>query len=500
MTNTAALRAQLETIPPNSTVTITWQTPDGTTQTDGQLVTYDPNSAARRIEATDSTLILVPAEDGSEISVAELTDGQTTFHGELCKLSVKNHAIEPLEITEQGVDVPTYLVGYTGFLVVEDDTESHELRIPEPGLEAYDDRLVAHCSNLTNTNEIRVRPRAGPHRRYELIDTRMDDEMTADDPPRGDYEGLETVIHTVAALNEAVTDDDELADSTQTEARRCVQDIQTALLNARDILCDPQADPDWQPTAEDGDPITSYHTTLDQLQSDLERFETEAIDETGCLERRQCHLKFSSAQWDVDELYSLLCTASTEVPPRGETAGRQNGDGRWLEHQLRNSLQRWGYRTQLREKIHGLEIDVIARREPKQDDPTDWIVAQCKDWESRPITPDVIFRLCMLAFTCKAMPVLCHTTRLTDRAKEIANKWEVRVLKLEDLNRGALPAPATLALSDDLISFPTTYTARKKRNPLPILFCDEPNKHFTYVPGYEPVGRTHKYRPVDERD
>jgi hypothetical protein len=98
------------------------------------------------------------------------------------------------------------------------------------------------------------------------------------------------------------------------------------------------------------------------------------------------------------------------------------------------------------------------------------------------------------------MPVLCHTIRLTNRAKELANTWKVRVLELDDLNRGALPAPTTLTLSDDLISFPTIYTAREKRNPLPILFSSDPEKPFTYVPGYEPVGLTHEYRPLDEQD
>ena len=498
MTNTPALTAHLETIPPNSTVELTWQTPDGTTQTNGQLVTYDPNAAARRIETTESTLLLVPSEDGREISVAELTDGQTSYRGELCGLSVKDHATELLEITEQGLNVPAYLVGYTGFLVVETDTESHELRIPDPGLDAYDDRLLAPCNDPTTTTELLVRPRAGPHRQYELVDTRPDDTTTTDQP-LAEYEGLETAIHTVAALDEAVATDDDLADTTQTDARRRLQTIQTALLNARDILSNPPANPDWQPTADEADPVTSYDTTLEYLQQDLEQLETQAADETGSLDRQQCSLKFSSAHNEVDELRSVLCT-STDVPPRNDTDGRQNGDGRWLEHQLSNSLQRWGYRTQLREPIYGLEVDVVARRDPKHDDPTDWIVAQCKDWESRPITPDMIFRLCMLAFTAKAMPVLCHTTQLTDRAKEIANTWEVRVLELNDLNRGALPAPTTLALSDDLISFPTTYTAREKRNPLPLLFHGEPDKHFTYVPGYEPIGLTHEYRPVDEQD
>jgi len=54
------------------------------------------------------------------------------------------------------------------------------------------------------------------------------------------------------------------------------------------MLCDPPADPDWQPTADEADPITAYHTTLDHLQSNLEQLETQATDETGSLDRQQC--------------------------------------------------------------------------------------------------------------------------------------------------------------------------------------------------------------------
>ena len=129
------------------------------------------------------------------------------------------------------------------------------------------------------------------------------------------------------------------------------------------MLCEPSADPAWQPTADEADPITSYQTTLEHLQRDFERFETQVTDETRSLDRQQCSLKFSSAHNEVDELYSVLCTP-TDAPPRTDTDSHQQGDGRWLEYQLSNSLQRWGYRTQRREEIYGLEVDVIARAIP----------------------------------------------------------------------------------------------------------------------------------------
>lgn len=183
---------------------------------------------------------------------------------------------------------------------------------------------------------------------------------------------------------------------------------------------------------------------------------------------------------------------------RAEIEGRGNGDGRWLEHQLQRALRRWGYLAETRQTVYGLEVDVVARRKEKQNRPTDWIVGECKDWETRPITADVLYRLCMLAYTCRAMPVLCHTTTLTAEARKIARTWEVRVLSLEDLHRGALPAPAVCKPTTDLSEVKATFTARERRGRLPMMFTGEPNKHFTYVPGFECDGRTHEFRPIED--
>lgn len=58
-------------------------------------------------------------------------------------------------------------------------------------------------------------------------------------------------------------------------------------------------------------------------------------------------------------------------PHRGETEGRGQGTGMWLEE--------WGYRTELCEHLLGLEVDVIGQREQLQNEPEDFIVAECKD-------------------------------------------------------------------------------------------------------------------------
>lgn len=522
MTNPEALKAQLEIIPPDSKVELTWKD-NKPSQTEGRLVDYNPHSPARRIETESQTLLITPAVDESELAVCELTADQPRHLGELTSITVIEHAIETLEIMPKGVDIPSYLVGYSGFLVVETPQTTHELRIPDPGLKAYDDRLVGYC---VDNSEIRIRPRAGPHRQYEVLDSRSRSEPTLTHPPVGDYDGLDELSNTIAALVETISRDDDLTETTRTEARRGLYETQRWVLKSRRSLFNPSVDTDtdtethtdtetdWQPTPENAVDISEsqsvekfqsntgseYLPTLEYLTTELERFEAIAQREPDTHDRGYVSSNFRHASTKVDNLYALLCSTERSVPSREDTEGRGDSDGRWLECQLRDALQRWGYCADVREHVFDVEVDVVASRRDKQDDPTDWIVAQCKDWETRVITPHVIFRLCTLAFTCKAMPVLCHTTELTDRAREIADRWEVRVLELDDLHRGALPAPHTLRLSDDLLSYATAYTARDKRGRLPGVIFGEENKHFTYVPGYEPIGRTHEYRPVDERD
>ncbi|MDL0138410.1 hypothetical protein PNP85_02650, partial [Halobacterium salinarum] len=185
-----------------------------------------------------------------------------------------------------------------------------------------------------------------------------------------------------------------------------------------------------------------------------------------------------------------------EVDPH--VGGRGESDGRWLEYQLQRALGRWGYRAARRQHLFSLEVDVVATRRDKRQEPSDWIVGQCKDWTDDPIMPAALFRLCTVAFACRAMPVLCHTTELTPRTEKLAREFEVRVLSLTDLERAELPAPQVAKPTLELDEWRPQYRARDDRGSLPVMFWSESGKRFSYVPGFAPVGKDADYEPIED--
>ena len=135
-----------------------------------------------------------------------------------------------------------------------------------------------------------------------------------------------------------------------------------------------------------------------------------------------------------------MSSPDDEDVDKDATPGRGQGNGEWLEQQLAEALEEWGYMTERREDIIALEADVIARRKEFRDCPDDYIVAECKDWTNRPIDEETIIRLCLLAFSARAMPVLCHTSYLSDRAWRVAQAYDVLLLRPEDFEYDELPA------------------------------------------------------------
>jgi len=131
-------------------------------------------------------------------------------------------------------------------------------------------------------------------------------------------------------------------------------------------------------------------------------------------------------------------SSSREYPP-----GRGPGEGQWLEQQLAEALERWGYRAVTRQNLLGLETDVLAQRKALQDEPEDYVVGECKDWVTTPVNHHEIIKLCLRAFVARAMPVLCHTSQLTERAWELAQIFDVRLVNLEDLEKDSLPPLTT---------------------------------------------------------
>jgi len=124
---------------------------------------------------------------------------------------------------------------------------------------------------------------------------------------------------------------------------------------------------------------------------------------------------------------------------RESTPRPRQGNGRWLEEKLVDALDRWGYNTVTRERLLGLETDVIGAKKQFENVPEDYIVAECKNWWTTPIGENVIIRLCLQAFVARAMPVLCHTSHLTERAWKLAQIYDVRLLTLDELSKDSLP-------------------------------------------------------------
>lgn len=124
---------------------------------------------------------------------------------------------------------------------------------------------------------------------------------------------------------------------------------------------------------------------------------------------------------------------SSDDIPREEMDGRGQGKGSWLENKLADTLEQWGYRTRRGESLYGMEVDVLGRREDMRDEPTDYVVAECKDWSLNLIPEEVVIRLCLTAYISGAMPILCHTTKLNDRAWELAQRLDVRLLTVDQL-------------------------------------------------------------------
>jgi hypothetical protein len=336
--------------------------------------------------------------------------------------------------------------------------------------------------------------------------------MTTDESPLPDgfAEHLARLTETINALRGMLDTDHTLSTEEHMLGRRLLFLTSEPISEARRLL--PKLpEEDTPQESELLDSVNDYDEALSQLERDLcwliqalrtEQLAAKRYDEAPA-EKFITALEYGTALRDIlpqvpSESHVVSDQESItpgDVDP--EISGRGDGDGRWLEFQLQRALRRWGYVADTRQHLFSLEIDVVATQRPKQQEPSDWIVAQCKDWTSDPITPAPLFRLCTVAFACRAMPVLCHTTELTPRAETLARELEVRVLTLTDLQRAELPTPQVAKPTISLDKTQSQFRARDARGSLPLMFYDEPGKRFSYVPGFTPVGRDAEYEPIE---
>lgn len=339
--------------------------------------------------------------------------------------------------------------------------------------------------------------------------------MTTDEhTPDGWENHLSLLTETIEALRETLESDHSLPTDQRMFARRLLFLTSQPVNEAERILPEQDRDADstedWTPDTWDdyADAVTHIERQLCWLVRSLRATQPAAhhYDESPA-EKFTTALEYATALRDLlssvpedsPVLDDVEDISLNEVDPH--VGGRGDGDGRWLEYQLERALGRWGYRAATRQHLYSMEIDVVARRREKQQQPSDWIVAQCKDWTDDPITPTALFRLCTVAFACRAMPVLCHTTELTPRTEKLARELEVRVLELPDLERAELPAPQIAKPTMEFREWEPQYRAREHRGMFPLMLRSEPGKRFSYVPGFKPVGNDADYEPIEnDRD
>lgn len=263
-----ALATELRSIAPETEVHLTW-TDDNTTATaTGTVIDYDPDSAFRRIETATEQLLLTPTP--TEITVSELTPTTTRDRGTLTDVRYDDRPIETLRITDEGVEVPPYLVGYTGFLTAE-TAAGERTAVIRNELTQYDSRVIG-LLGLPKTSYhdtlVTVRPSSRPIRQYRTVD-----ERTLTTTARDRYHDLERLLATVIRLTETVLTDHQLQACTRERAIDELTGLQNALVRARTVLEPPRDAPaaDWKTYA---DALTQIERLTMVLQTTLEGDDT----------------------------------------------------------------------------------------------------------------------------------------------------------------------------------------------------------------------------------
>ena len=142
---------------------------------------------------------------------------------------------------------------------------------------------------------------------------------------------------------------------------------------------------------------------------------------------------------DTDDLETQIPSVETHTDEQDQDPDHDPTNGRWLEREVAEALEEWGYRTARNEHLFGLETDVIARRKTLQNDPDDFIVVECKDWQSTLVRRDAVEDISHRAALARAMPVLVVAWGVTTPAWTLAQRLDVRILTVGDLTKGSLP-------------------------------------------------------------
>jgi hypothetical protein len=141
----------------------------------------------------------------------------------------------------------------------------------------------------------------------------------------------------------------------------------------------------------------------------------------------------------LEDLREELDALGDRAEPTEADPEHDPTNGRWLEKKTAKAFGRWGYRTSRNECLFGLETDVVACRVNLQDEPADFLVAECKDWQTTLVGREAVADISHRALLARAMPVLVVAKGVTPQAWTLAQVLDVRILTYEDLYADSLP-------------------------------------------------------------
>jgi hypothetical protein len=168
-----------------------------------------------------------------------------------------------------------------------------------------------------------------------------------------------------------------------------------------------------------------------------------------------------------DDLNEELDGLGDREEPADDNLEHDPTNGRWLERETAEAFERWGYQTTRNEYLFGLETDVVACREALQNDPSDYLVAECKDWHTTLVGRDAVADISHRALLARAMPVLVVAWGVTTQAWVLAQVLDVRILTLDDLYADSLPPLTERRPPRGTLRTRREPSVREFRSPLP---------------------------------
>lgn len=233
-----------------------------------------------------------------------------------------NHPLDVLQLTDDGVAVPPWYVGYSGTLTVIDSRGRIDIDIPD-ALGEYDDRLLTEFGILPSIYDeeyVTICPwdDPTPTRVFEVVDDRStaeDDEYILTDSP---YQAFISATALASELGNAIHRNRDLEVDDRLERERITHGIEENLYYARvEVL--PSDDP-----GEFGGRIMAYdhhwehyHDAFGQLETKLQRLDAAIADDDGLTTAQE-----TNARTEVRMALSRLADLQQLFPEEARSAYR----------------------------------------------------------------------------------------------------------------------------------------------------------------------------------